>query len=55
LISLTDSLQGGNADDTNQSNISSDDTMGILEQHIRNVKGMAEKLRRMQPKRRHWP
>jgi hypothetical protein len=29
--------------------------MGILEQHIRNVKGMAEKLRRMQPKRRHWP
>jgi len=43
LISLTDSLQGGNADDTNQSNISSDDTMGILEKHIRNVKGMAEK------------
>ncbi len=38
-----DSLQGGNADDTNQSNISSDDTMWILEQHIRNVKGMAEK------------
>jgi hypothetical protein len=27
LISLMDSLQGGNADDTNQSNISSDDIM----------------------------
>lgn len=43
LISLTDSLQVGNADDMNQSNIPSNNAVEILEQHIRNVKGMAEK------------